>query len=114
MAEYDPDLPKTDEELALEKIIRDLVERLQDVREDSAEQKMIERQLQGIRRGSPAGRPLDGGIRHGRHRSRSLLVAVYEVTTWCALGDKDVTQEAAHTIFLSVNHRVGPLGLSWV
>lgn len=72
MAEYNPDVPKTDEELALEKIIRDLVERLQDVREDSAEQKMIERQLEGIRRGSELGGLLMqeydmGGIRAVRH-----------------------------------------------
>src|SRR3954466_7379494 len=105
MAEYDPEQPKTAEELVLEKIIRDLVERLQDVGEGSAEQKMIERQLEGIRRGSQLG----GLLMEEYDMGGMVTVLGGEATTWCALGDKDVTQEAAHTIFLSVNHRVGPL-----
>jgi hypothetical protein len=38
---YDPDLPKTAEEIELEDIIYQLIHRLYESREDSAEQKMI-------------------------------------------------------------------------
>jgi hypothetical protein len=69
---YSPDVAKTAEELELEAIIRRLVDRLQEVREDSAEQRMIERQLEGIRRGSELGGLLMeeydiGGVRAVRH-----------------------------------------------
>jgi hypothetical protein len=72
MTVYDPDIPKTDEEIALEAIIRDLVERLYVAREDSAEQRFIERQLDGIRHGSELGGLLMeeydmGGISAVRH-----------------------------------------------
>jgi hypothetical protein len=52
---YDPDMPKSAEELELEDIIRRLIYRLYDADEDSAEQRMILRQLEGIRRGSELG-----------------------------------------------------------
>ena len=52
---YDPDLPKSAEELELEAIIKRLVYQLRDAREDSAERKMIDRQMEGIRRGSELG-----------------------------------------------------------
>ncbi|MDD1590662.1 hypothetical protein C7U85_16710 [Bradyrhizobium sp. WBAH42] len=49
---FSPDIPKTAEEIELEDVIRRLVYRLDEVREDSAEARMILRQLEGIRRGS--------------------------------------------------------------
>jgi hypothetical protein len=52
---YSPDIPKTDEEIELEDIVRRLVYALYEADEDSAEYRMIERQLQGIRRGSELG-----------------------------------------------------------
>ena len=44
MTNYDPDRPKSAEEIELEDTIRRLAYRLRDAREDSAEYKMIERQ----------------------------------------------------------------------
>ena len=55
MTDYDPDAPKTAEEIALEDTIGDLVYRLKRAREGSAEYKMIERQLTGIFHGSQLG-----------------------------------------------------------
>ncbi|MGV7215014.1 hypothetical protein [Bradyrhizobium sp. UFLA05-112] len=55
MTVYDPDVPKTAEEIELETTITDLAYRLQDADEDSAEYKFIERQMEGIRRGSELG-----------------------------------------------------------
>jgi hypothetical protein len=55
---YDPDLPKTAEEIELEDIIRQLAYRFRNARVDSAEEKMILRQMDGIRRGSQLGRLL--------------------------------------------------------
>ncbi|QHO72080.1 hypothetical protein ACH79_05075 [Bradyrhizobium sp. CCBAU 051011] len=52
---YDPDLPKSAEELELEGIVYRLVHQLYAAREDSAEYKMIKRQLEGIRHGSELG-----------------------------------------------------------
>lgn len=46
---YDPDIPKTDEEIELEEVVRQLAYRLRDAREGSAEYKMIVRQMEGIR-----------------------------------------------------------------
>jgi hypothetical protein len=70
--EYSPDTPKTDDERQLEAAITDLVERLEAVEEGSAEQKAIERQLDGIRHGSELGGLLmqevdRDGIRAVRH-----------------------------------------------
>jgi hypothetical protein len=72
MTVYDPDIPKTDEELELEAIIRDLVERLHAAPCDSAEEQFIERQLDGMRRHSQlAGLLMEeydmGGISAVRH-----------------------------------------------
>ncbi|MGV7216855.1 hypothetical protein [Bradyrhizobium sp. UFLA05-112] len=55
MTVYDPDVPKTAEEIALEDTIADLVYRLKHTREGSAEYKFIERQLTGIFHGSELG-----------------------------------------------------------
>jgi hypothetical protein len=57
MREYElsPDIPKTAEEIELEGIIQRLVDRLDEVREDSAEHRMILRQLVGIRKTSQLG-----------------------------------------------------------
>ena len=56
---YDPDLPKTAEEIELEDIIiSQLAYRFRNARVDSAEEKMILRQMDGIRRGSQLGRLL--------------------------------------------------------
>ncbi len=52
---YDPDVPKTAEELELEQVVRRLAYRLRDAEEDSAEQRMILRQMDGIRHGSELG-----------------------------------------------------------
>jgi hypothetical protein len=52
---YSPDIPKTDEEIELENIVRQQVYRLYEAREDSAEQRMILRQMEGIRHGSELG-----------------------------------------------------------
>jgi len=52
---YSPDIPKTSEELELIEITRRLADGLRVAAEDSAEQKMIRRQLEGIRRGSEFG-----------------------------------------------------------
>jgi len=49
---YSPDEPRTAEEMELGDILRRLAYRLEEVREDSAEYKMILRQLEGIRRRS--------------------------------------------------------------
>lgn len=69
---YSPDIPKTAEELELEATIRRLVERLYEVRDGSAEYRMIERVLEGIRHGSELGGLLmqevdAGGLRAVRH-----------------------------------------------
>ena len=65
---YDPELPKTDEEIELEEVVAGrLAYQLHDAREDSAEYKMIVRQMEGIRHGSELGRPAYGGIRLGRN-----------------------------------------------
>ncbi|MBR0827046.1 hypothetical protein JQ596_16010 [Bradyrhizobium manausense] len=66
---YSLDIPKTDEEIELEEIVRQLADRLEAAREGSAAQKMIQRQLDGIRRGSELGGLLmeeydNGGINH--------------------------------------------------
>ena len=53
--QYDPDAPRSAEELALEEVVSDLAYRRKDAREDSAEYKMIMRQMEGIRRGSELG-----------------------------------------------------------
>ena len=53
--QYDPDAPKSDEELALEDIVSDLAYRLKHAPEGSAEYKMTIRQMAGIRRGSELG-----------------------------------------------------------
>ena len=53
--QYDPDAPRSAEELELQDIIRQLAYQLRDAREGSAEYKMIERQMEGIRRGSELG-----------------------------------------------------------
>jgi hypothetical protein len=50
-----PDDPKTAEEIELGDILRRLAHRLEDAREDSAEYKMILRQMDGIRRCSELG-----------------------------------------------------------
>jgi hypothetical protein len=52
---YDPDLPKSAEELELEEIIKRLAHQLYEADEDSAEYRMIERQMEGIRHGSELG-----------------------------------------------------------
>jgi AAA+ ATPase superfamily predicted ATPase len=54
-AVYSSDVPKTADELALEDVVRRLVYRLQEAREDSAAERMVLRQLEGIRRGSELG-----------------------------------------------------------
>jgi hypothetical protein len=66
---YDPDIPKTDDEIELENILRQLIDRLSETREDSAAYKMIVRQMEGIRHGSELG---------------SLLMEEYDIgaTTW--------------------------------
>jgi hypothetical protein len=69
---YSPDVPKTPEQLELEAILTRLIYRLEEVREGSAEHKMIERQLEGIRHGSELGGLLMeeydiGGLRAVRH-----------------------------------------------
>jgi hypothetical protein len=69
---YSPDIPKTAEEIELEDIIRQLAYRLLDAREDSAEYKMILRQMEGIHHGSELGSRIIeeydiGGIRAVRH-----------------------------------------------
>ena len=53
--EYDPDAPRSAEELRLEEIISELAYRLKHADMDSAEYKMIMRQMAGIRRGSELG-----------------------------------------------------------
>ena len=53
--QYDPDALKTAEELELEGIIYRLAHQLREAQEGSAEYKMIERQMEGIRRGSELG-----------------------------------------------------------
>jgi len=53
--QYDPDAPRSDEELALEEVVKDLAYRRKHADEDSAEYRMIERQMEGIRRGSELG-----------------------------------------------------------
>ena len=50
-----PEAPKSDEEIALEEIVSDLAYRRKHTDEDSAEYKMIMRQMAGIRRGSELG-----------------------------------------------------------
>ncbi|MGY8663143.1 hypothetical protein Q3C01_12335 [Bradyrhizobium sp. UFLA05-109] len=55
MADYDPDAPKTAEEIALEDTIADLAYRLKHAREGSAEYKFIERQLTGVFHSSELG-----------------------------------------------------------
>jgi hypothetical protein len=72
MTVYDPDVPKTDEEHELEAIVARLAYQLEDAREGSAEYKMIERQMDGIRHGSELGGLLMeeydiGGLRAVRH-----------------------------------------------
>lgn len=62
---YDPGAPKSDEELALEAIVDRLAYCLRHANEDSAEQRMIERQLEGIRRGSELGSLLVEEVRIG-------------------------------------------------
>jgi hypothetical protein len=52
---YDPDAPKSAEEIELEEIISDLAYRRKHADEDSAEYRMIMRQMEGIRRGSELG-----------------------------------------------------------
>jgi len=52
---YNPDAPKTAEELELEAIVADLAYRLQHARWGSAEYRMIERQVRGVKRGSQLG-----------------------------------------------------------
>ena len=52
---YDPDVPKTDDEIELEGVLRQLACRLRDAREGSAAYKMIVRQMDGIRHGSELG-----------------------------------------------------------
>jgi hypothetical protein len=53
---YDPDAPKTAEELALEEVVNELAYRLHQARLGSAEYRMIERQVAGVKRGSQLGR----------------------------------------------------------
>jgi hypothetical protein len=70
-AMYDSDIPKTDEELELEEVVRQLAYRLREAREGSAEYKMIVRQMEGLR-GSELGSLLMeeydiGGIRAVNH-----------------------------------------------
>ncbi|MBR0806236.1 hypothetical protein JQ636_22020 [Bradyrhizobium japonicum] len=69
---YSPDIPKTAEKTELEGIISKLVYRLDEVREDGPEYKLILRQLDGIRYGSELGGLLmeeydAGGMRAVRH-----------------------------------------------
>lgn len=52
---HDPDEPKTAEELELEQIIEELAYRLRQARWGSAEYRMIERQVAGIKHGSELG-----------------------------------------------------------
>jgi hypothetical protein len=52
---YSPDIPKTAEEIELEDIIWQLDQRLRKAREGSGEERMILRQLEGIRRGGELG-----------------------------------------------------------
>ena len=52
---YDPDAPRTAEEIELEEIVSDLAYRRDHADEGSAEYKMILRQMAGIRRGSELG-----------------------------------------------------------
>jgi hypothetical protein len=52
---FSPDTPKTAEELQLEATIRDLADRLESARDGSATHTMIQRQLDGVRRGSELG-----------------------------------------------------------
>lgn len=68
---YGSDIPKTDEELELEEVVRQLAYRLREAREGSAEYKMIVRQMEGLR-GSELGSLLMeeydiGGIRAVNH-----------------------------------------------
>jgi len=68
---YDPDIPKTDDEIELEEIVRQLAYRFRDAREDSAEYKMIVRQMEGIRRSELGGLLMEeydcGGISAVNH-----------------------------------------------
>jgi hypothetical protein len=52
---YDSDAPKSAYERELEEVVRRLAYRLLEAREDSAEYRMIERQMEGIRHGSELG-----------------------------------------------------------
>ena len=52
---YDPYAPKTAEDLELEEIVSRLAYQMRQADEDSAEYKMIVRQLEGIRHGSELG-----------------------------------------------------------
>jgi hypothetical protein len=52
---YDPEAPKSDHEIELEEVVRQLAYWLRQAREDSAEYKMIVRQMEGIRHGSELG-----------------------------------------------------------
>ena len=52
---YSPDEPRTAEEIELGEILRRLAYRREEVREDSAEYRMIARQMEGIRHGSEYG-----------------------------------------------------------
>jgi hypothetical protein len=65
---YSPDIPKTAEELELEAVIRDLAARYDAASTDSAEQRMVERQLDGISRGGGLGRLLIEEYYNGGHR----------------------------------------------
>ena len=52
---YDPNAPKSAEEIELERIVKRLAYQLHAAKEDSAEQQMILRQMEGIRHGSELG-----------------------------------------------------------
>ena len=53
--QYDPEAPKSDEEIKLEEVVSDLAYRLRRASEGSAEYRMIVRQMEGIRHGSELG-----------------------------------------------------------
>ncbi|MCG2632213.1 hypothetical protein L6654_36965 [Bradyrhizobium sp. WYCCWR 13023] len=58
LPEYSPEVLKNADEIELENIIRQLDTRLKRARYDGPEYKLIERQLEEIRHGSPLGRML--------------------------------------------------------
>jgi hypothetical protein len=62
--EYDPYAEQTAEELALVETARRLADRLRDVATDSAEEKMLWRQLEGLRREGELGALLLDEIRN--------------------------------------------------